>query len=54
MEQAGDQLNALAQGRSRWRPWQYGSLAELETATATYQAVVKCPSDQTLVTAYAG
>lgn len=33
---------------------EYDSLAELETATgAAYQALVKCPSDQTLVTAYA-
>lgn len=48
-------LNALAQEALTLAPVaEYGSLAELETATgAAYQAVVKCPSDQTLVTAYA-
>lgn len=49
------QLNALAREALKLAPvTEYGNLAELETATgAAYQAVVKCPSDQTLVTAYA-
>lgn len=48
-------LNALAQEALTLAPVaEYATLAELETATgAAYQAVVKCPSDQTLVTAYA-
>lgn len=48
-------LDALAREALTLAPVaEYDSLAELETATgAAYQAVVKCPSDQTLVTAYA-
>lgn len=50
-----ERLNALAREALVLAPVaEYDSLAELETATgAAYQAVVKCPSDQTLVTAYA-
>lgn len=50
-----ERLNALAREALTLAPVaEYGNLEELETATgAAYQAVVKCPSDQSLVRAYA-
>ena len=50
-----ERANALAREALTLAPVaDYASLAELETAAgAAYQAVVKCPSDQSLVTAYA-
>lgn len=50
-----ERANALAREALTLAPVaDYASLAELETAAgAAYQAVVKCPSDQSLVRAYA-